>query len=309
MLKVNKAVLTDLPVPRGKLRYDVRLAPLTWFRVGGRAAAVFEPADLQDLQDFLSKLPQDIPILPMGFGSNLLVRDGGFHGIVIRLTRPFNNIQASGQTLTAGAGAADRTVAATAARSSLSGLEFLTGVPGMIGGALRMNSGAYGSEIVDVIRRIRAVDREGTLHDLPASEMSFSYRQCSAPEDWVFVEAEFATVLGDPTRITARMEEISTARASTQPITERTGGSTFANPSGHKAWELVDKVGGRGLTIGDAQFSQQHANFMINKGKATAHDLETLGETVRKRVLKHFDISLHWEIKRVGEFLGEEICL
>ena len=300
----------DLPPVRGRVTFDAPLSKVTWFRVGGPADVVFRPEDLEDLCAFLTALPEDVPVLVIGVGSNLLVRDGGVRGVVIRLLGPFAGIEVDGETVRAGAGALDQNVAKVAAKHGLAGLKFLSGIPGSIGGALRMNAGAYGSETKDVLISATAVDRRGTVHEVTAAEMGFGYRTSSVPADWIFTEAVFRAVPGNRDEIEARMAEIAEKRSESQPIRSRTGGSTFKNPAGldpegPKAWKLIDSVGGRGLTIGGAQVSNQHCNFLINTGEATAEDLERLGEELRAKVKEKTGIILEWEIKRVGETKDE----
>ncbi|MHA7871019.1 MAG: UDP-N-acetylmuramate dehydrogenase [Hyphococcus sp.] len=297
---------SDLPAIRGKYVENADLSALTWFRVGGPADVLFMPADEDDLSAFLKATPADIPVFTMGVGSNLLVRDGGVRGVVIRLGSPFRRIKTDGLRVIAGAAAIDAQVAKAAAEAGVSGLEFYRGVPGTIGGALRMNAGAYDGETKDVLVEAVAYDRKGDRRVLSNEEMGFSYRHCSAPEDFIFTTAVFEGRPDDPAAIKARMDDISERREATQPIRERTGGSTFANPDparsgGRKSWQLIDEIGGRGRAIGDAQVSERHCNFMINRGKATAADLETLIESLRKDVLTKTGVELRWEIKRIGE--------
>ncbi len=289
-----------VPGLRGRLTAGAPLAHLTWFRVGGPAEVMVRPADRDDLAAFLAGCPAGVPVTAMGVASNLLVRDGGVPGVVIRLGRGFVDIVADGDTVTAGAGALDANVARVAAEAGLAGLEFLIGIPGTIGGALRMNAGAYGSEIKDVLVRATAVDRAGRVHGLAPEDMDLGYRHCGCPADWVFTEAVFRGRPGDRNAVIARMTEIAATRAATQPIRTRTGGSTFANPDGHKAWQLIDAAGCRGLRRGGAQVSEQHTNFLINTGDASAADLEGLGEEVRRRVHAMSAIELRWEIRRIG---------
>jgi UDP-N-acetylmuramate dehydrogenase len=289
-----------MPELRGKLSPNAPLAGLSWFRTGGPAQALFEPADELDLAYFLTQLDPAIPVLTLGLGSNMLVRDGGVEGIVIRLGKPFQEIAVQGPLVRAGAGAPDVKIASAAADAGLAGLAFLRGVPGAIGGALRMNAGAYGAEIKDVFVSCRGVRRNGEFITFSGRDMDFSYRHCGAPADVIFTNAVFAGQAGDKAAILAEMTEITRTRAQTQPVNTRTGGSTFKNPPGAKAWELIDKAGCRGLAIGDAQVSELHCNFLINRGAASAADIETLGEAVRARVLETSGISLEWEIKRVG---------
>ncbi|MFI4949359.1 MAG: UDP-N-acetylmuramate dehydrogenase [Alphaproteobacteria bacterium] len=294
------ALIDRLPKVRGRLTADAPIGPQTWFRVGGPAEVLFRPADAADLADFLKALSPDIPVTAIGVGSNLLVRDGGIPGVTIRLGRGFAEIAAEGDTVRAGAGALDLNVALTAAEAGIAGLEFLSGVPGTIGGGLRMNAGAYGSEIKDVLVEAVAVDRSGAIHRVPAAQLGLSYRHSAAPEDWIFVGATLRGRLGAKQEIAQRMTEIQAAREASQPIRSRTGGSTFANPPGHQAWQLIDAAGCRGLMRGGATVSEKHTNFLINTGTASAADIEELGEEVRRRVHAQFGIVLEWEIRRVG---------
>jgi UDP-N-acetylmuramate dehydrogenase len=296
----DDALIRRLPPVRGRLAADAPLGPKTWFRAGGAAEILFRPADEPDLADFLATLPADIPVTVLGVGSNLLVRDGGIPGVTIRLGGVFAEIRVDGAEIAVGAGALDRSVALTAADSELTGLEFLSGVPGTIGGALRMNAGAYGGEIKDVLVAADAVDRSGQLHRLPAAAMGLSYRHCAVDPDWIFTGAILRGTPGDRQAIVARMAEIHAAREASQPVRLRTGGSTFANPPGHSAWRLIDEAGCRGLVRGGAMVSEKHANFLINTGSASAADLEGLGEEVRRRVHAATGITLDWEIRRAG---------
>ena len=288
------------PGYRGTLEAEAPLAPLSWFRTGGPAEALFTPADEADLALFLAACPADIPVLVVGLGSNLLVRDGGVPGLVIRLGRGFSSVAVEGLRVRAGAGAPDVKVARAAAEAGIDGLAFLRGIPGTVGGALRMNGGAYGGETADALVEARALDRQGRAVVLSPADMAFTYRHCGAPDDLVFTEALFEGRPGDPAAILAAMGAITDARAATQPVNTRTGGSTFKNPPGRKAWELIDAAGCRGLRIGDAQVSELHCNFLLNHGRATAAELEALGEEVRRRVREHSGVELEWEIKRVG---------
>ncbi|CAA7618503.1 UDP-N-acetylmuramate dehydrogenase [Magnetospirillum sp. UT-4] len=290
----------DLPPVRGRISLDAPLGGLTWFRVGGPAEVLFRPADAEDLAQFLVCLPQDVPVTVIGVGSNLLVRDGGVPGAVIRLAGPFAAVTVDDQTVTAGAGALDLTVAMTAQERSIAGLEFLSGVPGTIGGALRMNAGAFGGEMKDVTLSATALDRSGTLHSLGLEQLGFGYRHCAIPEDWIFTGAVMRGTAGDKAAIARRMAEIREAREASQPTRTRTGGSTFANPEGAKAWELIDQAGCRGLAMGGAQVSEKHCNFLLNTGDATAADIEALGEEVRRRVRETSGVELRWEIRRIG---------
>ena len=293
-----------MPDLRGALDADASLAPLSWFRTGGRAQVLFTPVDEADLALFMAALPDDVPWLVIGLGSNLLVRDGGVDGVVLRLGKGFSDIRAEGRMVTAGAGAPDVKVARVAAEAGIAGLSFLRGIPGAIGGALRMNGGAYGGETKDVFVSARAVRRDGTIVTLDEAAMGFAYRKCAAPADLIFVEAVLEGVPGDAAAILAEMQKITEARSGSQPVNTRTGGSTFKNPPGYSAWKLVDEAGCRGLTLGGAQVSPMHTNFLVNLGTATAADIEALGETVREKVLARSGITLEWEIKRVGRAAG-----
>ncbi|WP_417835999.1 UDP-N-acetylmuramate dehydrogenase [Thalassospira tepidiphila] len=305
--KHHTPLIDRLPKVRGKLREGAQLAKVTWFQVGGPADVMFRPEDEADLAAFLKGKPADMPVTVIGVGSNLLVRDGGIRGVVIRLGRPFTDVLVEDGAVHAGAGALDLNVAQTAQMNGIAGLEFLSGIPGTIGGALRMNAGAYGTEIKDVLVSATAIDGSGNIHTVTPDEMNMTYRHCGLPEDWIFTSAILRASSGDPEDIAKRMDEIQKARAESQPIKSRTGGSTFANPVPDRAWELIDAAGCRGLTIGGAQMSEQHCNFMINKGDATALDLEQLGEEVRRRVKEHSGVELRWEIRRIGERLGHSI--
>ncbi len=294
-------LIKHLPQVRGRLSADVKLCDLTWFRVGGPAQVVFSPADEEDLAGFLQALPDDIPVTTIGIGSNLLVRDGGIPGVVIRLGRGFNTIEVEEDNrISAGAAVPDVKLAISAAEAGIAGLAFYRGIPGSIGGALRMNGGSYGTETKDVVVRVNAVTAKGEKITLNVEDMGYSYRHCSVAEDIIFTRALFQGTSGDPAQIAEDMRAITEAREQTQPIKSRTGGSTFKNPEGHKSWQLIDAAGCRGLKVGGAHVSEKHCNFLINEGEATAKDLETLGETVRARVLAHSGVQLEWEIKRVG---------
>ena len=304
--------MTNLPTPRGKLTPDRPLADLTWLRVGGPADWLFQPADVGDLADFLRDLPTDIDVFPMGVGSNLIVRDGGIRAVVIRMGRGFNHIEVNGNRVTAGVAALDAHVARKAAEAGAD-LTFLRTIPGAIGGAVRMNAGCYGQYVADVFVEAKAVTRSGEIVTLTADDLSFRYRQTDLPEGWVIVEATFECPTGDPQELADRMAAQLKKRDETQPTKDRTAGSTFRNPAGFsstgkeddthdlKAWKVIDDAGMRGATVGGAQMSPKHSNFMINTGGATAEDLETLGEEVRKKVFLNSGIELHWEIMRVGE--------
>ena len=295
------SLINDLPRVRGNLRENVELAPFTWLRVGGEAEVLFIPKDEADLAHFLSSTPDDIPVHILGVASNTLVRDGGVKGVVIRLGPAFGQIQTDGLRLTAGSAALDKLVAKKAADAGIAGLEFYAGVPGTIGGALRMNAGCYGGETKDILKSVVALDRTGRRQVMSLAEMDYSYRHCGAPSDLIFTEAVFEGTRDDPKNIHGRILEITARREASQPIREKTGGSTFKNPEGQSSWKLIEAAGCRGLQIGGAQISEQHCNFMINKGNATAADLEALGETVREKVLASQGIDLHWEVKRIGE--------
>lgn len=295
-----------LPFVRGQYRFDVPLAPITWFQVGGPADAVFRPQDAEDLACFLKNKPADLKYIPLGVGSNLLVRDGGIRGVVIRFGKGFTNVAYHEGFLDVGAGVLDKTVATIAAEEGFEGLEFFSGIPGTIGGALRMNAGCYGTEIKDILEVAFVFDPKGTLHRLTVEDLGYQYRHCALPDDWIFVGARFKTRLGNRKIIQQRIQELLQQREETQPIHNRTGGSTFANPEGHKAWKLIDQAGCRGLKKGDAEVSQKHCNFLINTGKATAADLEELGEVVRQKVFATTQIQLRWEIQRIGEYFTKD---
>jgi UDP-N-acetylmuramate dehydrogenase len=300
-LDILPALRAQAPALRGRLVPDQPLAELTWFRVGGPAQLLFMPEDEDDLSYFLAHLPPEIPVTVIGLGSNLIVRDGGVPGVVIRLGRGFSNTSAEpGQRIRAGAAMPDVKVARAAQDAAIAGLAFFRGIPGAIGGALRMNGGAYGGETKDVLVAARGVDRGGRTCVFNNAEMRYSYRDCGVPQDVIFTEALFQGTAGDPAVIAAEMDKITESREATQPIKSRTGGSTFKNPPGHKAWQLIDAAGCRGLTVGAAQVSELHCNFLINRGGASAADIETLGETVRARVRETSGVELEWEIKRIG---------
>ena len=291
----------ELPDLRGRLKANAPLADITWFRVGGPAELLFQPADEADLAYFLEAAPADLAVTIIGLGSNLLVRDGGIAGVVIRLGRGFSGISVEENSrIRAGAAVPDVKLARAAADAGIGGLAFYRGIPGAIGGALRMNGGAHGVETADVLIECRAVDRRGGLRELTNADMGFGYRHCGAPDDLIFTEALFQGEPGDRAAIHAEMEEIAEYREAAQPIKRRTGGSTFKNPPGHKAWQLIDAAGCRGLKVGGAAVSEKHCNFLINEGGASAADLETLGETVRARVKETSGVDLEWEIKRLG---------
>ncbi len=308
--------MTRLPLPRGRLTENRSLNDLTWLRVGGPADYLFQPADTEDLRQFLCDLPEDVPVFPMGVGSNLIVRDGGLRAVVIRLGRGFNGISFEGTTVTAGAAALDAHVARKAADAGVD-LTFLRTIPGSIGGAVRMNAGCYGSYTADVLQKATIVTRVGEVQDLTPQDLNFRYRQSDLPEGAVLISATFQGPKGDPAELHARMEAQLKKRDETQPTKDRSAGSTFRNPAGFsstgkaddvhdlKAWKVIDDAGMRGATLGGAQMSPKHSNFLINTGDATAADLEGLGEEVRKKVYETSGITLEWEIMRVGDPLTE----
>jgi UDP-N-acetylmuramate dehydrogenase len=290
-----------MPQLRGRLLANQPLAELTWFRVGGPAQVLFTPADQDDLAYFLKNLPDRVPVYVVGVGSNLIVRDGGLPGVVIRLSpRGFGETRAEADVVSAGAAALDKRVAETAAATGLAGLEFLFGIPGSIGGALRMNAGANDAETKDVLIDATGIDRRGNKLTFSNAEMKFVYRNSGVDPSVIFTSARFRGRAAAEEAVRARMNEVQQHRETAQPIREKTGGSTFKNPPGDSAWKLIDAAGCRGLRIGGAQVSEMHCNFLINTGAATGHDIETLGETVRARVKQNSGIELHWEIKRIG---------
>ena len=295
-----------MPKLRGRMTANQAMADLTWFRAGGLAQLMFSPADEDDLAYFLQKLEAHIPVTVVGVGSNLIVRDGGIEGVVIRLSpRGFGRAEYVGENkISAGCATPDKKVAEVAAEAGLGGMEFYFGIPGWIGGALRMNAGANGGETKDVLVYANAVDRQGDMQTLTLAEMGFTYRQSVAPADLVFTSALFEGKPEDKAVIRQRMAAVQEHRETAQPIREKTGGSTFKNPPGHSAWKLIDAAGCRGLRVGGAMMSEMHCNFMINTGTATAADLESLGEEVRRRVKDHSGIELQWEIKRLGQIAG-----
>jgi len=290
-----------LPNLKGRLAANALLSDITWFRVGGPAQVLFSPADEADLAYLLKGAPRDVPVTVVGLGSNLLVRDGGLPGIVIRLGRGFAGASAEpGSRVRAGTAMPDVKVARAAAEAGIAGLAFYRGIPGSIGGALRMNAGAHGTETKDVLIEARAVDRQGNIHTLSLADMGFSYRHSSVPQDFILTQALFQGTPGDPEKILREMEDVADYREKNQPIRERTGGSTFKNPPDASAWKLVEDAGCRGLRVGGAKVSDMHCNFLINEGGATAEDIEQLGETVRARVKSKSGITLQWEIVRIG---------
>ena len=312
-LDLTGELRSAMPELRGRLSSNARMADITWFRVGGPAQVLFSPADEADLAYFLKAVPKDLAIVVVGLGSNLLVRDGGFAGVVIRLGRGFGDVTVEpGHRLRAGTVVPDAKLARAAADAGISGLAFYRGIPGSIGGALRMNAGAHGRETTNVLVGARAVDRAGNIHVLSHDDMGFTYRHCAILPDWIFTEGTFQGTAGDRDAILKEMDEVAEYREKNQPVREKTGGSTFKNPPGHSAWKLIDDAGCRGLRVGGAKVSDMHCNFLINDQNATAEDIERLGETVRARVKAKSGIELQWEIIRLGEpfpgfKVGEEL--
>lgn len=302
--KDSKFILT-LPPVQGRYAFDADLSKQVWFRVGGPAQVLFKPESVSDLQQFLKHKPKDIPITIIGAGSNILIRDGGISGVVIRLVRGFNDIAIKGNEIRAEAGALDRTVAMTAAQHGLAGLEFFAGIPGTIGGAVFMNAGAYGHETKDILKSVDAIDADGILRTYGVDQIGFSYRHSNLPEGSIVVGATFVGTPAPRDQILKRIDGIMKERSDAQPVNARTGGSTFKNPSGIKAWELIDQAGCRGKKIGGAQVSEKHCNFLINTGEATAQDLEDLGRHIQSQVYEKSGILLEWEIKRLGMPLSE----
>ncbi len=300
----SPTLLERLPAVRGRYTENAALDRITWFKVGGPAEVMFRPADEEDLIQFMTEKPADVPLTVIGVGSNSLIRDGGIPGVVVRLGRGLAGITVDGTEITAGASALDVNVAITARAAGLAGLEFLSGIPGTLGGALRMNAGAFDAEMKDVTLSARALDDSGRVHDLSPAELGFSYRHCDVAEDWIFLSARLGGTPGDTAEIARRMARIRAQRETSQPVRTATGGSTFANPPGRKAWRLIDQAGCRGLNRGGAMVSEKHCNFLINTGNATAADLEGLGEEVRRRVFEHSGVALEWEIRRLGVSVG-----
>ncbi len=294
------STLLDMPKVAGKLTPDAPLAPLVWFKSGGNAQWLFEPKDIEDLQSFLRDLDPAISVWPLGLGSNLIVRDGGVSGVTIRLGKAFAKVAVDAMTLTCGGGASGILVSSNARDSGVAGLEFLRGIPGTVGGFVKMNGGAYGREVSDIFVSADVILRSGEARTLLPRDMGYTYRHSMLPREAIVVAATFAGVAGDPAIIGAEMDRIAAEREASQPLRSKTGGSTFKNPDGHKAWALVDAAGCRGLTIGAAQVSEKHCNFLLNLGGATSADIEALGEEVRRRVFAHSGIMLEWEIQRVG---------
>jgi len=297
---ISAELKAQMPELRGRLLPNQALKDLTWFRVGGPAQMLFMPEDEADLAYLLARLSADVPVTVVGLGSNLIVRDGGVPGVVVRLGRGFAGVTIEGERVRAGAGVPDLRVAQAAQEAGIGGLAFFRGIPGAIGGALRMNGGAYGRETKDVLVEARGVDRQGRVQSFSNADMGFAYRHCGIGEAVIFTQALFAGTPGDPETIKAEMQAITQAREQTQPVKSRTGGSTFKNPPGQKAWELIDRAGCRGLRVGEAAVSEMHCNFLINLGNATAADIENLGELVRRRVKENSGVELDWEIRRIG---------
>ena len=289
-----------LDTVRGRVTADAPLAPLVWFKSGGATSVLFEPADVDDLSRFLAAGDPADPVLPLGLGSNLIVRDGGFPGVTIRLGKAFARITAEGSRIRAGGGAPGIAVASAARDAGTAGLEFLRGIPGTVGGAVRMNAGAYGRDVSNILVEATVVRRDGAVETWPAARLAYSYRHSALPEGTIVVEALFEGMPGEPAAIGAEMDRIAAEREASQPLRSRTGGSTFKNPEGGKAWALVDAAGCRGLRVGDAQVSEKHCNFLLNLGSATSAQIEELGEEVRRRVKAHSGVTLEWEIQRVG---------
>jgi len=293
--------VATLPKVKGKLTADAPLAPLVWFKSGGNAQWLFEPADADDLAEFLRDLDREMPVMALGLGSNMIVRDGGVRGVVVRLGKAFAKIERQDAlTLRCGGGASGILVSSTARDAGIAGLEFLRGIPGTVGGFVRMNGGAYGREVKDILVSATLVLRSGEVEEWPLKKLGYSYRLSAVPQGAVVVGATFRGRPGDPAKIGAEMDRIAAAREETQPIRSRTGGSTFKNPSGHKAWALIDAAGCRGMILGGAQVSEKHCNFLLNLGSATSADIEALGEEVRRRVRARTNIALEWEIQRIG---------
>lgn len=291
----------DLPEVRGKYRFDFPLSKATWFQVGGNADIMFKPEDEEDLAHFIANKPKDLPVITLGVCSNVIIRDGGFRGCVIKLGRNFSHIEKDGNNIIAGASALDVNVAKFAGDNSLSGLEFLVGIPGTIGGAIAMNAGAYGREVKDCLISAKAIDENGAICEFSNEDFKFEYRKHNLSKSLIFTSAVFNCDVGDKAEILSAMDDISTSREESQPVRSKTGGSTFRNPEGYKAWKLIDEAGCRGFSIGDAQVSEKHCNFLINNGNATASDLERLGDEVARRVKENSGVQLVWEIKRLGE--------
>ncbi len=291
-----------LPEVRGEYRHNFNLAPITWFKVGGAAEILYKPDDIEDLQFFLKNIDEAVPITILGNCSNVIIRDGGIEGVIIKLGRNFAKIEQRDDGIYSGCGVLNSSLSIFAMQNSIKNLEFLTGIPGSVGGGIRMNAGAYGFEFKDIIKSFRVVDRAGEIKEFNALDVDFRYRECPLPQDFIFIDAIFKSELGELNNIKEKMRQINEQRSNTQPIKEKTGGSSFANPEGHKAWQLIDEVGLRGYKIGGAEFSSKHCNFMINTGDASAKDLEELGELAVAKVKKMHNVDLKWEIKRIGKY-------
>jgi len=301
--EVEGGVLGSIPIGniRGKMTANAPLAKLVWFKAGGHADWLFEPADLDDLKHFLAELDGRLPVMALGLGSNMIIRDGGVPGLVVRLGKPFAGVDAGDDcTVTCGGGASGILVSSKARDAGIAGLEFLRGIPGTVGGFVRMNGGAYGREVADILIDCDVIMPGGALITLPASDLNYTYRHSDLPDGAVVVSARLKGTVGDSAKIGAEMDRIAEARENSQPLRTKTGGSTFKNPPGQKAWQLVDEAGCRGLQIGGAQVSEKHTNFLINTGAATSAEIEGLGEEVRRRVYAHSGVELEWEIQRVG---------
>ncbi|MFL6777980.1 MAG: UDP-N-acetylmuramate dehydrogenase [Sphingomicrobium sp.] len=293
--------MRTLPEVRGKLKADAPLAPLVWFKSGGNAEILFEPSDRDDLVDYLKGIDPEMPVMALGLGSNMIVRDGGVPGVTVRLGKAFSKIERLDEvTLRCGGGASGILVSSTARDAGIAGLEFLRGIPGTVGGFVRMNGGAYGREVQDILVTCTLVLKDGSIEEWPAEKLNYSYRHSDLPEGAIVVDATFRGIAGDPVMIGTEMDRIARAREESQPLRSRTGGSTFKNPPGHRAWALVDAAGCRGLRRGDAQVSEKHCNFLLNLGNASSADIEELGEEVRRRVQAKTNITLEWEIQRIG---------
>jgi UDP-N-acetylmuramate dehydrogenase len=302
---ITAELKSAMPELRGRLIPNAPMADITWFRAGGPAQVLFTPQDEADLAHFLKHAPRDLPVFVIGLGSNLLVRDGGVAGVVIRLGRGFGDVVVEpGHKIRTGTVVPDVKVARAAGDAGIAGLHFYRGIPGSIGGALRMNAGAHGTETKDCLIGARAVDRAGNVHVLTLADMKFTYRHCGIPSDWIFTEATYQGTPGDPAEIQKHMQEVADYREANQPIKERTGGSTFKNPPGNSSWKLIDAAGCRGFRVGGAKVSEMHCNFLINDQGATGEDIERLGETVRARVKAHSGVTLEWEIIRLGQPLA-----
>ncbi len=300
------AWIEALPKVRGQMRFDVPMAPKTWLRAGGLAAVWFQPADLDDLVDFITLKPAEIPVLPVGVGSNLLIRDGGFQGVALRLSGTLAKVEVEGDRLTVGAGATDRGLAVQALEAGLSGFEFYVGIPGTLGGAICMNAGAFGGETSDLVERVVALDQQGHFQELKPADLDFRYRHAKLPDGWIVTSVVMRGTPGHRDKIRARMARTKAERDVAQPLRVATGGSTFKNPPEKKAWQLIDAAGCRGLSLGRAQMSEKHCNFLINTGGASAADIEELGEVVRGRVQAQSGVRLDWEIRRFGIAKGKD---